>query len=178
VRRNATTSNTASPICRRPQPGRGSSPQNTTSGATTTAPVVSPSHQVSQIEGSAAGVARPDKARLAAPTVAAAAAAAGIASPAATNTPDACRNAAVPPARETSAAPTNPSSVLPAAIASDESTWPVVVMLTRKAPTAMAGHRPRPPSSSAASATPAGGHTALALAWVKASDSPSLPAAT
>ena len=142
------------------------------------APAVSPSHHVSQMNGSVSAPARPDNQRLAMPTLAAMAAAIGTASPAIANTPDARRSAAAPPTRATSTAPTRASRVLPPAIAIDDSTSPVVVKLTMKAPSAMAGQTPRPPRSSAPSATPAGGHTALALTCTNARDRPSLPAPT
>jgi len=54
--------------------------------------------------------------------------------------------------------------VLPAATPSDVATDPAVVTLTRKAPTATAGHTRGPKRRNAASAIPVGGHTAVALA--------------
>ena len=85
--------------------------------------------------------------------------------------------AATPPAkRSTSAAPTSASSVLPAAMPSDVSTVPAVLTLTKKAPAKTTGQMPRPSSSTATSAMPAGGHTAVAFAWTLANARPSLPA--
>jgi hypothetical protein len=66
--------------------------------------------------------------------------------------------------RLTSQAPKSPSRVLPAATPSDVATDPAVVTLTRKAPTATAGHTRGPKRRNAASAIPVGGHTAVALA--------------
>src|SRR5207245_1974362 len=78
----------------------------------------------------------------------------------------------------TRAAPTSASSVLPAAIPSDDRTEPAVVTLTRKAPTKITGQMPRPSSSMAASAMPVGGQTGVALACTMAKARPSLPATT
>ena len=62
------------------------------------------------------------------------------------------------------------------AMPSDVPTEPAVVMLTRNAPTKMAGQRRIPKSSSAASARPVGGQTGEALTWRKARIRPSFPA--
>jgi len=89
-------------------------------------------------------------------------------------TPRARSKARVPPAKRfTSEAPTTASSVLPAAMPSDVATDPAVVRLARKAPSSTAGEARSPRISSAASAIPAGGQTAVALAWTKARLSPS-----
>src|SRR5262249_14872368 len=56
-------------------------------------------------------------------------------------------------------------------------TCPEVVTLTRNAPAKIAGQTPRPRTRHAASAIPAGGQTAEALALTSASKSPSFPAA-
>src|SRR6185369_8632851 len=66
-------------------------------------------------------------------------------------------------------APNTASSVLPAEITSAVASAPVVVMLTMKAPRKTAGQRSIPHKTSAASAMPAGGQTADALALIKAS---------
>ena len=66
--------------------------------------------------------------------------------------------------------------MLPAAMPSDDAVDPAVVTFTRNAPRKMAGHMWLPYRRSAASAIPVGGHTAVALAWTKASESPSFPA--
>ena len=82
-----------------------------------------------------------------------------------------------PPAkRRIASAASKASRVFPAAMPSEVSAVPAVVRLTRKAATNTLGHRPAPPTSSAASAMPLAGHTALALVLPKASESPSLPA--
>ena len=79
--------------------------------------------------------------------------------------------------RVTSHAPRTPSSVLPVAMPSDVHRFPAVVTFARNAPSRIAGQTRGPSSSIEASAIPVGGHTAVALAWTKASMSPSLAAA-
>src|SRR5262245_22920991 len=60
---------------------------------------------------------------------------------------------------------------------SDPASVPAVVKLTRNAPTKMAGATPLPYVSSAAIATPVGGHTADALGWSRPKNSrPTRPA--
>jgi len=76
----------------------------------------------------------------------------------------------------TSQTPSSASRVLPAAIPRDDAIDPAVVTFTRNAPREIAGHMWLPYRRSAASAIPVGGHTAVALACTKASESPSLPA--
>src|SRR5439155_4434376 len=88
------------------------------------------------------------------------------------------KTAAPPAKRVTRAAPTSASSVLPAAIPSDDRTEPAVVTLTRKAPAKITGQMPRPSSSRAASAMPVGGQTGVALACTMAKARPSLAATT
>ena len=68
--------------------------------------------------------------------------------------------------------------MLPPAIPSDVQTDPAVVTFTRNAPRNSAGQTRYPSSSAAARAMPVGGHTGEALAWTKASASPSFPATT
>jgi hypothetical protein len=106
-------------------------------------------------------------------------AAAGSAAAAKVKTSRGRSNARTPAAsRSTSQAPSSPSSVLPSAMPSEVATEPAVVTFTTKAPTATAGHARRPSRSSAASAIPVGGHTAVALACTEAKSRPSLPATT
>src|SRR5262249_3138106 len=62
-----------------------------------------------------------------------------------------------------SQAPTTPSSVLPAAIASKGETQPAVVALEMKAPTKIAGEIRYPSSSTVAKANPVGGQIGVAL---------------
>src|ERR671924_1107758 len=61
------------------------------------------------------------------------------------------------PTQASSDAPTTASSVFPAAIPSAVYTGTSVVALAANAPTAIAGHIRRPPSTSATSASPVGG---------------------
>jgi hypothetical protein len=99
------------------------------------------------------------------------------ASPAKRKTPCGCSNARVPVAkRRTRKAPITPSSVLPAAMASDVATVPAVVRLTRNAPRSTPGQIAGPKIRNAASAMPLGGHTAVALAFTNASCRPIFPA--
>src|SRR5262249_2916378 len=83
-----------------------------------------------------------------------------------------------PVARATRYAPTTPSRVLPAAIPREVPREPAVVMLTRKAPTKIAGQIRYPRSTKAANVIPVGAHTAVALGWRKARYRPTLPAST
>ena len=69
------------------------------------------------------------------------------------------------------------SRVLPTAMAIEVETEPAVVTFTRKAPSKIAGQMRYPSTKAAANAIPVGGHTAVALAFTKASRSPNLPAA-
>ena len=138
------------------------------------APVTSPSHHVIQSVHGSVEPMRPLAARLARPTVAEidparAAMAASL------KIPGAVRTAVAPPNRCSSRAPTSASTVLPAAMPADAVSDPDVIALTRNAPTAMAGQMRGPNSSTAASATPVAGQTALAAEWTKASESPSRP---
>ena len=138
---------------------------------------MSPSHHVSQISPKRDQLAYPLRARLATPRVALTAVPAPPASPAKAKKLRAPRKTSRPPAqRFTSQTPMTISRVLPLAMPSDEATDPAVVRFTRNAPRKIAGHTVGPYSRAAASAMPVGGHTAVALAWTKASDSPSLPA--
>src|SRR5215510_11855682 len=138
---------------------------------------MSPSHHVSQIAPKRAQLAYPVRARLRTPTVALTVVATPPASAANAKKLRARRKTSRPPAqRFTSQTPTTASSVLPAAMPSDEATDPAVVTFTRNAPRKIAGHAEYPYSSRAASAMPVGGHTAVALAWMNASDRPILPA--
>src|SRR5262247_972947 len=100
---------------------------------------MSPSHHVSQIAPKRAQLAYPVKARLRTPTVALTV----VATP-----PASAANAKKLRARRT---PTTASSVLPAAMPSDEATDPAVVTFTRNAPRKIAGHAEYPYSSRAAS---------------------------
>ena len=70
--------------------------------------------------------------------------------------------------------PTTPSSVLPKAIRAEVSSVPAVVALAAKAPMKIAGQTLKPPSSTAASASPVGGQIGLALGLIEASCKPSL----
>jgi len=74
--------------------------------------------------------------------------------------------------------PTTASSVLPSAMPSEVATEPAVVTLTRNAPAATIGHARVPRTSSTARAMPVGGQTAVALVWMEAKSSPTLPART
>ena len=68
------------------------------------------------------------------------------------------------------------SSVLPVAIATDGTTSCDATRFVRKAPIAAAGQARGPSTSNAATAMPAGGHTAVTLAFTAANESPSVPA--
>lgn len=169
----------AASTTRRPSPpNRGARAHSTMGGATSSAPVTSPSHHVSQIEGAAAAGAEPPSTRQLTPIVAPIAVASAERN-AKRNTSGARSKTSTARAnRITSHAPSTPSSVLPAAIPADVRIAPDVVTFTTNAPAKIAGHSRRRVSSSAAIAIPVGGHTALALACTNASDRPSLPTST
>src|SRR5262249_1355846 len=143
-------------------------------GATTNAPPMSPSHQVSQMGPKPDQRAAPPSARLVTPNVALIAVLTAPASRTKRNVSIAPSNAARPLGkRRTRYAPASPSSVLPAATPRHVATEPDVVMFATNAPTVTAGQAPYPSRSSPAIAIPVGGHTAVALACTIASSSPS-----
>ena len=164
-----TSSSASNGRSRAPTPGSRRRNASTRNGATTMSPAASPSHHVSQIGPKSAQRALPVSASVVTPRVALTVV---LTSPAsATNLKMSCARskAATPPAkRSTRNAPTSASSVLPAAMPSDESTDPAVVRLTAKAPAKIAGQMPRPSSSTAASAMPVGGQTGVAFACTMA----------
>ena len=140
-------------------------------------PAASPSHHVSQIPPYCDSAAYPARVRLVTPMVALTVVLTSAASPAKAKMSRARSNAAAPRAyRVTRSDPATASSVLPAAMPRDVAAEPAVVMLTANAAAKMAGHTPRPRTSMAARAIPAGGHTGVALAWTEAKCSPTLPA--
>ena len=71
-------------------------------------------------------------------------------------------------------APATASSVFPIAITAETPGGNGVVRFAKNAPSAIAGQTRYPSTSTAASAIPVGGQTAVALAFTNASDNPSL----
>ena len=149
----------------------------TSNGATISAPAASPSHHVNQMLPNELHAASPVTASIVTPIVALVAVLSRPASTTKRRKLRARSKACAPPAyRSTNSAPITASSVLPAAMPIELTIAPAMPMLTRNAPTKIAGQTRTPRSSTAASAIPVGGHTGEALAWTKAKCSPSLPA--
>src|ERR1051325_5064260 len=167
----------ASGLGPRVQCTRGCSAQNSTAGVTTSTPTASPSHQVSQIEPKSLQRASSSSEIASTPAVAATAVLTIPASSARVKTSRARSPTRRPRAKRlTRYAPSSPSSVFPAAIATALGTAPVVVRFNRNAPTMIAGQTSYPASSRAASAIPVGGQTAVALGLTTANRSPRRPA--
>ena len=146
-------------------------------GATTRAPPASPSHQVNQTAPRFAGTARPARRSDIVPIVALTTVLRSVARNANLKTSCGRSKARDPFANAfTRCAPMIASSELPTAMPNDEGTSAVVVTFTRKAPIAIPGQTRRPIRSSAASAMPVGGHTAVVLVLTSARLSPNLPA--
>src|SRR5258705_9305905 len=74
-------------------------------------------------------------------------------------------------------APLSPSREFPIAINKDVGMLPVVVMLTKNAPTKIAGKYLYPKIKNVANAIPVGGHKAVVLGLTEANERPIFPAA-
>src|SRR5438132_13623069 len=148
-------------------------------GANISAPEASPSHHVSQMYPYCDHAAYPPTARLVTPIVALTLVARKLERTAKRKTSGAWSNARVPSAnRRRKYAPSTPSSGLPAAMASEVAIDPALVRLATNAPAKIAGQASRPISRHAAIAMPDGGHTAVALGLMEASERPAFAAAT
>src|SRR4030095_14512404 len=151
--------------------------QRTRNGPTIRAPTASPSHHVNQIAPKSRQLAEPLSVRLVTPIVALTVVRNSAASTTNLKTSRARSKTLRPFANSlTRSAPRRPSIVLPMAMPIEVAIAPLVVTLTRNAPTRMAGHTRGPSTRKAASAIPVGGHTGETLAWTNARVSPNLPA--
>src|SRR4029077_8842847 len=144
--------------------GGGAIAQRITTGAKMRLPVASPNHHVTHTAPYLAQSAKPASTRLVTPIVGLMT---GLVTAAKPNLKTFCEwsNTRIPPAKRfTSHAPQIASRVFPAPMATEVGMLPVVLILTRNAPTKMAGHVRWPSTSNAPTAIPAGGHTGEALA--------------
>jgi hypothetical protein len=148
---------------------------STIAGVTTSAPVTSPSHQVTQMTLKSLQLAKPASASVVTPIMALST----VAGPTqiATNlaTRAGVENVSRPPDQcAISQPPTVASSVLPSAMQSEVVSVPAVVRLAAKAAAKIAGQTRGPHKSTAASATPVDGQIGVALGLTEANRRPSL----
>jgi hypothetical protein len=152
---------------------RGRFDQTRIAGATSSAPIASPTHQVRHVSASFGCWTKPAVYRLATPSVALI-----IVDNAAANTirPRTSRKRSSesrkPGTRESAYAPTTASSVLPVAMPAAASEGAPVSMFATSAPIKIPGHMRRPARSTAASAIPVGGQTSDANPETASSRSP------
>ena len=148
------------------------------SGAKTTVPMPSPSHQVDQTVAACRGGTMPADHTAAVPTEAATAGAISPPTTVSRTTSPIRESSRRKPAARSSSVATRYSPVFPTDTRAATGGLSPVVALTRNAARKIAGHKRRPPRRTAARAMPVGGQTVVATPPSASKRSPSLAAAT